>query len=285
MYCIVCGYALEQLPELRCPECGRAFDPDDRATWAPKPGWVQRSALIAASFLGLFLGGMISYAVLAVVEGYACGWRRDAENVRLAYAFACMWWWVLAVVPLLYVPRVLRFLLVSGAAPFVFAGWAVCGACVFESLVVGTRLADGAAVRALLAAAFIGGSVGVGVHWALRNPRARSAAGLVGQSIWWLRLAGPLLLIVWLVAGWPLTVLLAPDFAYRVGDMETRTTVVGRVFDTVAPGTPVADVARQLPAHFERLGILWTDGRHYLDVHPRYIIDVREGVIVQIMGG
>ncbi|MGD8453870.1 MAG: hypothetical protein PVJ57_18805 [Phycisphaerae bacterium] len=32
--CLGCGYILDHLPENRCPECGRAFDPDDPETFA-----------------------------------------------------------------------------------------------------------------------------------------------------------------------------------------------------------------------------------------------------------
>ncbi len=41
-WCSECGYRLDWLPQPRCPECGRAFDPDDPATWAtrPKSGWL-----------------------------------------------------------------------------------------------------------------------------------------------------------------------------------------------------------------------------------------------------
>lgn len=31
--CLQCGYILEGLPEPRCPECGRRFDPCDRRTY------------------------------------------------------------------------------------------------------------------------------------------------------------------------------------------------------------------------------------------------------------
>ena len=33
MRCLDCGYDLHGLPESRCPECGRAFDPDDSTTF------------------------------------------------------------------------------------------------------------------------------------------------------------------------------------------------------------------------------------------------------------
>lgn len=39
-FCLGCGYCLRQLTERRCPECGRAFDPDDARTMSlGKPLW------------------------------------------------------------------------------------------------------------------------------------------------------------------------------------------------------------------------------------------------------
>ncbi len=37
MYCLGCQYDLRGLPERRCPECGRAFDPQDPATYLKVP--------------------------------------------------------------------------------------------------------------------------------------------------------------------------------------------------------------------------------------------------------
>ncbi len=37
--CLGCGYILEHLPEPRCPECGREFDPDD-----PRSFFVRRES-------------------------------------------------------------------------------------------------------------------------------------------------------------------------------------------------------------------------------------------------
>jgi hypothetical protein len=41
MRCYGCGYALDGLTEHRCPECGRAFDPDDSKTYFTRfaDGW------------------------------------------------------------------------------------------------------------------------------------------------------------------------------------------------------------------------------------------------------
>jgi hypothetical protein len=45
--CLGCGYILEYLPELRCPECGRSFDPADATTYRAKPIAGQRYLILA----------------------------------------------------------------------------------------------------------------------------------------------------------------------------------------------------------------------------------------------
>jgi hypothetical protein len=37
MYCVQCSYALDGLPERRCPECGQPFDPDEPTTFRTRP--------------------------------------------------------------------------------------------------------------------------------------------------------------------------------------------------------------------------------------------------------
>jgi len=37
MYCLQCRYNLRDLPEHRCPECGRRFDPNDPESYDPNP--------------------------------------------------------------------------------------------------------------------------------------------------------------------------------------------------------------------------------------------------------
>jgi hypothetical protein len=53
MRCKNCHYALEGLAEHRCPECGRAFDPDDALSTAPAHDLMPRSVLAAATVLSL----------------------------------------------------------------------------------------------------------------------------------------------------------------------------------------------------------------------------------------
>jgi hypothetical protein len=43
-YCLGCGYIIDHLPEPRCPECGREFDPGDPLTfYLQPPGFRQRT--------------------------------------------------------------------------------------------------------------------------------------------------------------------------------------------------------------------------------------------------
>jgi hypothetical protein len=61
--CIDCQYPLDKLAEHRCPECGRAFDPDDPRTYAKQPTMLDRllrQALIA---------GVLFVIVLAAFAG------------------------------------------------------------------------------------------------------------------------------------------------------------------------------------------------------------------------
>lgn len=37
IYCYDCQYDLQGTGARSCPECGRAFDPDDKGTWSLKP--------------------------------------------------------------------------------------------------------------------------------------------------------------------------------------------------------------------------------------------------------
>jgi hypothetical protein len=58
MRCLGCSYALDGLPEARCPECGRTFDPSKPATFrreaGPRPEW--HRAFLRAILLGAAAG-------------------------------------------------------------------------------------------------------------------------------------------------------------------------------------------------------------------------------------
>jgi hypothetical protein len=62
-YCLGCAYPLDWLPETRCPECGRLFDPENPGTFArsPRKPWL-------SAFLSTRRGRIAAaLAVLAVV--------------------------------------------------------------------------------------------------------------------------------------------------------------------------------------------------------------------------
>ena len=50
MYCRICRYNLRSLEGPACPECGRAFDPDDPSSYDSVPSW--RRACTATLVLG-----------------------------------------------------------------------------------------------------------------------------------------------------------------------------------------------------------------------------------------
>ncbi len=69
--CLGCGYILDGLPEPRCPECGRGFDPADPHSYGPAhEDFSPRTCLIIAlSTCGmLLLGGVCSMLPPAVLR-------------------------------------------------------------------------------------------------------------------------------------------------------------------------------------------------------------------------
>src|SRR5688572_6340901 len=96
--CLGCGYALCGLPENRCPECGRAFDPFDATTMRlpgvrpppkPVPFAVEMiiAAVIAAGFTTASLVAPVApLCVLAAVIwiGIFIAWRKRNAKERAA---------------------------------------------------------------------------------------------------------------------------------------------------------------------------------------------------------
>ncbi len=68
--CLGCGYIVDNLPEPRCPECGRGFDPADAHTYWTIP--VRGGGLLGMAALGLPLSAAPGVAVIATSEG--SGW-------------------------------------------------------------------------------------------------------------------------------------------------------------------------------------------------------------------
>lgn len=100
MLCLACGYALDGLRSFRCPECGRGFDPRDRASYGPPAGrllthaearWLTRLYwMLSGLALGAF-GPYLHYALAWLALGRqpmpsaddpkfipGIGWARDA---------------------------------------------------------------------------------------------------------------------------------------------------------------------------------------------------------------
>ncbi len=77
-YCRRCGYALAGLAEPRCPECGRAFDPDDPRTVARRADHWQRSRRnLRAGVLMALLAG----TVLGFYAWLYEGWRSERHAI------------------------------------------------------------------------------------------------------------------------------------------------------------------------------------------------------------
>jgi hypothetical protein len=94
-HCIGCGYPLRELPQPRCPECGRGFDPGDPRTFLPSralsaverlagspPGWIMIAAAVAA---GLFTLDAFSLPGAGVAYAFSqtCFWT------GLLFALCC----------------------------------------------------------------------------------------------------------------------------------------------------------------------------------------------------
>lgn len=67
MECLDCGYSLRGLGSgvRQCPECGRAFDPGDAATFGPRRDWTRADRALLWTLLVIAGAPMISW-VLAV---------------------------------------------------------------------------------------------------------------------------------------------------------------------------------------------------------------------------
>lgn len=67
--CLTCGYVLLGLPEGRCPECGRDFDPNNPATYSTRPLFVRWKYWLPG-FLLAAGGGAVLYALLIFFAGW-----------------------------------------------------------------------------------------------------------------------------------------------------------------------------------------------------------------------
>jgi hypothetical protein len=81
--CRTCGYPLKGLPERRCPECGRSFDPYDPATMRV-PGWIPRRRPAKSSVLDT--RDMIIAATIATVL-VSVGWLDNGRSALVMGLF------------------------------------------------------------------------------------------------------------------------------------------------------------------------------------------------------
>lgn len=126
--CLGCDYSLRGLPGVICPECGRAFDPDDPTTyrdkavvskwrlWATPPGIWHTAGVLAMTWIVLegrsrpmgtlewlpfylpccvaLIGGPLLLAIYAVRAIAACSDRLRAEHDRAEQARSRTWSWL-----------------------------------------------------------------------------------------------------------------------------------------------------------------------------------------------
>jgi uncharacterized paraquat-inducible protein A len=136
--CLGCGYILEHLPEPRCPECGRQFDPNDAATYSFAD---QRERLLAVRWIILSASApalpvIASFAVTAVDEQAAFVVVRllMVANV-LAQAIV----FVRSMVALLRTPRTVDRIGWGCAMALSLLFLVGCGGCLATSRVLWTR--------------------------------------------------------------------------------------------------------------------------------------------------
>jgi len=84
MHCLSCGYNLHALPEPRCPECGRAFDPEDPTSWGNKRAY--KFAPIAR-IAGLLCTVCVALPALFGTVGIAIG-HYDAFFLSMLWFYA-----------------------------------------------------------------------------------------------------------------------------------------------------------------------------------------------------
>ena len=94
--CLDCGYILDHLPESRCPECGRGFDPDDPKTyftslrsgrkyvWLAIAGWM----VVGSALVGLDsgAGGNSRWALGGLLAIAAVGFALEVKVFDVTWA-------------------------------------------------------------------------------------------------------------------------------------------------------------------------------------------------------
>lgn len=79
MRCLSCRYDLSHLTEQRCPECGRAFDPSDPATFESEA---------TKQTIRSWAAGLVIVAIVSNAMSFASGMSEGGAG--WAYAFPCL---------------------------------------------------------------------------------------------------------------------------------------------------------------------------------------------------
>lgn len=93
-YCKACDYPLDTAPELRCPECGRAFTADDPRTYADKPHarrrrWTRRVAATALALV--ILWSLAPREIARLAFSFENADRRTVTTETRCYLIAPSW--------------------------------------------------------------------------------------------------------------------------------------------------------------------------------------------------
>ena len=101
MRCLSCHYDLRNLPEHRCPECGRAFDPNDPRTYDTEASARNRSdrrALVwavSAFALTFILALLVRYVIpIGLVEALLIAFSSATIAVPIAVLIQLVLAWV-----------------------------------------------------------------------------------------------------------------------------------------------------------------------------------------------
>lgn len=81
--CLQCGYSLRGLVETRCPECGRAFDPNDSTTFGPaaRAKWLQAWAGPPPRW---HIYGIVVFTLLLLLEISRPGWLKTPPGASFS---------------------------------------------------------------------------------------------------------------------------------------------------------------------------------------------------------
>ena len=109
MRCLSCKYSLSHLAVHRCPECGRAFDPNNSSTFRPSVADLKKKLRRSNRLIVVVV--LILTLLHAIFSWY--GWRElgsylDMTPGEWLKESVVIWAWSLCGVPLLYAVNLWR---------------------------------------------------------------------------------------------------------------------------------------------------------------------------------